>query len=544
MSDSGDLRFDAREWALLAGLMILSLAVFSGAVGGQLILEDASFLRGNPQMADGANLLRYFTAGLGANVQEYDTSIPLYRPVFLLVLRALTAIFGASLPALHVAGLIVYLATLPLVYRLFRDHGRLAFEPALLGTACFALMPAHVESIAWISGLVDPLVAIFLLAAWMLDEQYRRTGRRQYFGLALASFALALGCKETALAFPLLVWLFAIRNGGEYRALMGYVAVAAAYLAARAVVLDPAPGVAWNLAAGGWQRAWDFLLAYAGTIFIPTELPFFTSPPDGPIAGVGGGIALAVLVALCVAATRSSDRNDRRSLFFGAWAVLFAWPAVLLAFRGEGVFAVRFMYLPSIGLCGLLGLAAAWVLGQTRPWRIVGRTVFVGFIVAGAVLAYREVAAWRDEASLHRKMAAHPASRSEGLLGLGAAALERDDYMAARNYFGQALESARRDGPRASALVGLGTAAALGGDLIAAEYHFQSALSKVPEHPDAIAGLGNLAWMRGDLATATLLYQRAYRLRPANPVYRTNLLRLYESTGRVGDALGLRRGTR
>src|SRR5205823_5152742 len=48
---------------------------------------------------------------------------------------------------------------------------------ALLGGAWFAAMPAHVESVAWISGRTDVYCAVaFLLALWV-DRRARAAGR-------------------------------------------------------------------------------------------------------------------------------------------------------------------------------------------------------------------------------------------------------------------------------------------------------------------------------------------------------------------------------
>ena len=63
---------------------------------------------------------------------------------------------------------------------------------ALVAGAWFAAMPAHVESVAWISGRTDLLCASgFLLALW-LDRRARRRGARGPGWLAVASLVLGL----------------------------------------------------------------------------------------------------------------------------------------------------------------------------------------------------------------------------------------------------------------------------------------------------------------------------------------------------------------
>src|SRR5215212_2296458 len=66
----------------------------------------------------------------------------------------------------------------------------------------FAIHPAHVESVSWISGITDPLAALFYLPALLWYVRHRQEGGGlggRGLALSIAFFALSLLCKETAI---------------------------------------------------------------------------------------------------------------------------------------------------------------------------------------------------------------------------------------------------------------------------------------------------------------------------------------------------------
>ena len=75
--------------------------------------------------------------------------------------------------------------------------------PLALGAALlFALHPAHVEPMVWISALPDLLCGLFLFIA-MLFYHRARTGPHPLFGhgVAMASYFAALFCKRSLYGF-------------------------------------------------------------------------------------------------------------------------------------------------------------------------------------------------------------------------------------------------------------------------------------------------------------------------------------------------------
>ncbi len=120
------------------------------------------------------------------------------------------ALFGMAPSAFRVHSIILYLLCLPLVYatthglwRYFRpeEAAGAAWASAVV-TALFALHPAHVEAVVWISGRKDVLSGLFsLFALWLAvnARQERGLSTRYATGTLLALLAAMLS-KVTAVA--------------------------------------------------------------------------------------------------------------------------------------------------------------------------------------------------------------------------------------------------------------------------------------------------------------------------------------------------------
>lgn len=76
---------------------------------------------------------------------------------------------------------------------------------AMAASLLYALHPMHVESVAWISGAVDPLVSVLFLAGFLAYLRWRRDPRPGWLVACGGFTLLALLSKETAAALPVLI---------------------------------------------------------------------------------------------------------------------------------------------------------------------------------------------------------------------------------------------------------------------------------------------------------------------------------------------------
>ena len=142
------------------------------------------------------------------------------------------------------AGLFLHLGVVYLAYltaRRLMGNERLAAIAALL----FALHPSKVESVAWVAGLTEVLLAVFFFGTvlaylrWVQDNHADR-----WLLVSAACFAGAIFSKETAVLAPVLIlahyWMLGAWKGrwSEAAKLMApYVAVGAAYWIVRLGVM-------------------------------------------------------------------------------------------------------------------------------------------------------------------------------------------------------------------------------------------------------------------------------------------------------------------
>jgi hypothetical protein len=93
---------------------------------------------------------------------------------------------------------------------------------AAVASLLFGLHPSHIEAVAWVSGVSEPLLAIFFIGSFLCYLKYRDpdAGKgRGWLAAALALAALAVFAKETGIVLPLMIFayelIFTARSAGR-----------------------------------------------------------------------------------------------------------------------------------------------------------------------------------------------------------------------------------------------------------------------------------------------------------------------------------------
>ncbi|MDP2761935.1 MAG: hypothetical protein Q8O64_16340 [Sideroxyarcus sp.] len=121
---------------------------------------------------------------------------------------------GAGAPAFHLTNLLIHLANVWLVYLLAqrllqRWSPALPSSLALWVALLFALHPAHSEAVSYISGRSASLMTLCYLGGLLAYIEGRtQSNTLKIQVLTPMLFILALGSKETAVTFPLALWLW------------------------------------------------------------------------------------------------------------------------------------------------------------------------------------------------------------------------------------------------------------------------------------------------------------------------------------------------
>jgi hypothetical protein len=307
--------------------------------------------------------------------------------------------FGQVPWPFHAANILAHAVTSVLVLlcaRALRFPERVAFGGALL----FALHPMHVESVAWVSGLKDPMFTGFLLGSVICFVRWRERGRPWLYVASLVCLVASLLCKSIAICAPVLVlaidrWLLETPWKRVAAHVAGPAMVAAGF-AFEFVLMGRAAGVLTPPHGGSWYAhfflsAW-VMVRYLQQAIAPLTfaLSYCFRPPHGfDLRWLGVVTVLPALAALFFWATR----NSARLTVLIAWFVAALLPvANVVPF--PSLMADRYLYLPSVASC----IALAWLAWMVPLKR--GLYVLGALVVIYAAISLRREPVWFDEANL------------------------------------------------------------------------------------------------------------------------------------------------
>ncbi|MEO1913826.1 MAG: hypothetical protein ABGW98_08200, partial [Myxococcales bacterium] len=176
---------------------IVCLWVYRRALDGPFISDDSFFVTG---LARDYPLDLKFVVDAFRPSGELKYEMMSYAPLYLLTSRIEWAAFGGDTLGYHVVNVIVHSANATLLVALMRNEGIDAIW-AVIGGAFYALHPANVEAVAWISQLRSLLAVSFALGSLI--------ALRRRPGLAAGLFTASLLFKISAVfALPIAAGLY------------------------------------------------------------------------------------------------------------------------------------------------------------------------------------------------------------------------------------------------------------------------------------------------------------------------------------------------
>lgn len=395
-------------WLCLA-LLAVALTFVAVPFGGP-VYDDLALIVRNPVVVGTPSVSGIVGQPLWG--QDY----PYWRPVS----QALLALgwHAGGFAGIHVISLLLHLGSVGVLFRL---AGRLGAGPrgAALAALLFGVHPVQVESVAWCSGINDPLWGLCALAAIDAFLAHRLAGGSGLPRRAVGWFVLGLLTKESALVIPLLIVAaeFALRaSRGDraplrWRALWPLGAVILAWLAARVLVFG-------DLVAGFDRGPVVLDLAPLRRVSLPIEIfgrllgallwpwsPSTFRPMERELSWASAGLlwpalAVVLLLALSLVAWR---RRHRAGLLAIALVAVPLLPG-LAAPHTLNVYPVsdRYLYLAA---AGLVLPWAAWLDRGRRIWVVVALAVALAF----GVRSFTAVRTWSSqERFFDEHVARHP----------------------------------------------------------------------------------------------------------------------------------------
>ena len=494
-------------------------------------------------------------------------------------------IWGLNPFGYHLTNVLFHAAASALVCLLtFRLSG--ARSAGMLAGVIFAIHPVHIEPVAFISGRVDVVAAVFFLGGVLLF--LRGTPRTAL--VSAACFAAGLLMKEMAVTLPGILLVAAVVFGqdpslrkrwiGALKGLIPHGVVLLAYALVRLHVSLP------HLLAGKGDMAADPLsrvLTAVATVGNYAQLALFLFEPSPFYAGrlIVDPAAPAVLFGFGVLVTGGwltvwGWQKERTVAFGTLWFLLTLLPvANLLPIPGgrDAAIAERYLYIPSIGACMVIGAAGAWCVARASQRGFASKFWGTGALLLVAVGLYlpitlRWTPIWKDNERLYRQMirrspeAAFPHISLAGELlmrgqsdeprALIARALALEPALpevhlvdgATRRAFGDldgAIVAVRRAQSLAPnsvpVLIELGTTLAERRELTEALQAFRRAIALEPHAVEAYNRMGVAFFGAGQYEPARQAFQQACDLSPDSLLARSNLAVTLNRMGRISQAL-------
>ena len=331
----------------------------------------------------------------------------------------LTALGGPVSPTLHhVLNILIHAANGLLVMAIAMRAAALGMPAAMFAGLIFVLLPVHTESVAWITGRVDSMPALFYLASFLAYVRFRQRPSPRVYTWSLGLFVVALFTKQNTITMVATLAGYDVIVGRRrivpllafVRPYVPFALMTAAYLWLRYLLFGQVAREG-SLNARGLE---DFRILLGRHIrhVVAGDL-------NASAAVVWIGLALVVVVWLSTRVVRhpveglapsavegpapsAVEGYGRRLLYFGpVW-----WAIGVLPIAVAGYHSPRHVYLAAVGWAIVLGivLEAAWQARPTQTWR---RAVAAGsalVLIFYLVPLYRSVREWRTMAAVSHQV--------------------------------------------------------------------------------------------------------------------------------------------
>jgi len=504
----------ARRVAALV-VALVAVAAYAASLGYDFVWDDTLLIQQSVRLHQWGELPRLLLSQFWSEVGEASHY---YRPLITMSFFLDMKVWGLRPFGFHLTNLLAHVAVILVVLAIARrvTGGEVA---AVIAALTFALQPLHTESVSFVSGRTDVLAALFFLLALLAYDRGREGPGWGFAAASLGAYLLALLSKEVAITLPavLALWDWRVRDDlrdrrAGWRAAARYApygGVLALYWGLRWLALRDAA----DAAAGAWAPPMTRLLttlqtaaAYAWITIVPYPANAYrvivpaTVPPD-----LHWWLAVVGLTAAITGTVWARWRVP--VVGFGAlwfWITLAPSAGVNLLPLPTVLMAERFLYLPTVGYCLILGWLASRLLGpvtlgRAAQLRAAPTLGLVVLLLAYLVLTLWRNEDWRDEDRLYSAMAEASPASAVPHVNLAFVQLPRGEIASANEQLREAVRLAPGN-PRAQA--GLGLTETLLGHLDAGLQHGLRARELAPDNPDVLASLGALFLARGEPARA------------------------------------------
>jgi len=341
---------------LKAFLVMLGLVVIAYAQTikfGFTHLDDVWLI--TPQLKLSAMDAIFSKGVLGFSKDVPQEANMFYRPVQNVFYAVVKELAGIKPWAYHLAAILLHVLVCWLLYRFLLLLTKSA-ETALLLVCLFTVHPIVTQAVAWIPGVGELLITIFILSCFLLLRHFLQADRiKPLLVIAIGvCFLLALLSKESAVAFIPAAVLYIVlftENRKQLTIKLSIVFIVFAiaivlwwYLRTNAI--GAYSSINQKTLLESLLKNSVLLVIYLGKIIIPYPLSPMAVVEDLSI--IPGILVIALLI---VASFISKEKKNIKLIIFGlGWYLLFLLPTLYMVEQGNYYVYNHRAYLPLIGI--------------------------------------------------------------------------------------------------------------------------------------------------------------------------------------------------
>ncbi len=539
----------SREWKLALSVILIALVTlvsFLSSLDNDFVnYDDTAHVTQNPLIRDLSwnNIKGIFSTPVISN----------YVPLVSLSFSLDYALWGLNPFGYHLTNVMLHLINSLLVFALvLRLNNPLL--PALVVAVFFGVHPLHVESVAWVTERKDVLSTLFYLGGLLFYLRYREGCQSRFYVLSFAAFVLSLLAKPMAVTLPLIMFLcdYLSARSWSTRALLekvpflGMSALFSVYTAWAHQYGAPGGFYALyvsNLGDNLLIACWG-LIFYLGKTFMPVQLSAFYPYPAEISLRLPTFFLPPILLLALAAGVWFSQRYTRKVIFGSLFFLLTLLPVLNVVQFHMLAAADRYMYIPSIGIFYLAGVAFQRIYFWKIHWektKKVSLMVLLGVIVTTlGTLTWQRSNVWQDSETLWLSVLKNDPGVPVVHNNLGNVYLKKGRMDAAIAEYKKAISLNPND---ASLYNNLGAAYLKKGRLDAAIAEYRKAISLNPADALAYINLGNTYSSKGRLDAAIAEYRKAISLNPDYALAHNNLGNAYLGKGETDAAIAEYRKT-
>jgi hypothetical protein len=460
-----------------------------------------------------------------------EKSIHLYRPMQTLSYMADIRLSGGNNTWMyHLTNILLLGLIACLLFLLLREF-LIPLKLAILSTLVYCAHPLFISSIAWIPARGDLLLMFFSLLSFLFFIEHLQKKKIKYLLLHWTAFTIALFCKETAVALPLLFIIYYLVFSSEKRFEKKYLL---------SIVLYAISGILWfwlrSMAIGDFsiQNEVKLMPLISNLQTIPESLVMFFFPFDIKLIPsfslfktlAGLGIILLIVVLFFI----NKERSKKEKVFCLSWFLLLLLPT--LFYKTEFIdFLNHRFFIPLIGilLFVLFILPKKWFEKESfkGSWLLIGLFTFLSIITFVKARSYSDPMIYYN--------AAISQSPDNALMynNRGYVKFNMNDFQEAISDYTKAI-ALKPNFPLAYNNRGLAYSSI--GDLGSAIKEFDKAIELKPNFALAYINRGNIYCNEGYHEMAIKYYNKAIELNPNDGDAYCNRGLAYKAKGMLKEA--------